>query len=67
MFAFVAAGMTFLGFMHGEKIGFRSDPGSRFSYVAVGLLLLGSAKFATVSAPAAEPVRHGEELPASAA
>ena len=51
--------MTFFGFMHGEKIGFGQTPVVAVSYLAVSAILVGCAKFATVTAnPATEIAEH---------
>jgi len=56
-FAFVGALLTFFGFMHSEAIGVAQSPTVALSYVLVGLVLVGCAKFATSSAvsPVTEP------------
>ena len=73
-FSLAGAALTFLGFMHGEAIGFGVSPWVAASYATVALLLFGCAKLGTVSAPAgtasaAEPTAHdpaGEGAPAPA-
>jgi AGZA family xanthine/uracil permease-like MFS transporter len=49
-FSFAGATLTFFGFMHGEAIGIGETPVVAVSYLAVGAILLGCAKFA-VAAP----------------
>jgi AGZA family xanthine/uracil permease-like MFS transporter len=68
-FALAGALLTFFGFMHGERIGIGQTPAVAFSYFAVSLMLIGCAKFATVTAKApAERVDHVPEgLPEPAA
>ena len=68
-FALAGAALTFFGFMHGEKIGFGQTPVVAISYFAVSFILIGCAKFATVTAKAEEPTEHGAvaELPEPAA
>jgi AGZA family xanthine/uracil permease-like MFS transporter len=51
-FALVGAGLSFLGFMHGEAIGFGVSPVVAVAYLAVASLMLGCAKLGTVSAAA---------------
>jgi adenine/guanine/hypoxanthine permease len=51
-FALAGATLTFLGFMHGEKIGIGQTPVAAVSYFAVSLILVSCAKFATVTAKA---------------
>jgi AGZA family xanthine/uracil permease-like MFS transporter len=58
-FAVGAAGMTFFGFMHGEKIGIGESPVMALSYLAVAAVLMGCAKYATVTEAAPSP--HDEE------
>lgn len=62
-FALAGAALTFFGFMHGEAIGFGQTPLVALSYLIVAAILMGCAKSATVSRPAArhEPVEtaHG--------
>jgi hypothetical protein len=55
--------------MHGERIGFGQTPVVAVSYFAMSLILISCAKFATVTAQAAETVEHGaiDELPEPAA
>ena len=58
-FALAGAGLTFFGFMHGEKIGLGQTPVVAVSYFAVSLILVSCAKFATVTARAtAETAEH---------
>jgi AGZA family xanthine/uracil permease-like MFS transporter len=58
-FALAGAALTFFGFMHGEKIGLGQTPVVAVSYFAVSLVLIGCAKFATVTANAsAETTEH---------
>jgi AGZA family xanthine/uracil permease-like MFS transporter len=59
--AFIGAVLTFLGFMHGEAIGFGQTPVVAVAYLGVALFLFGCAKLATVSASA--PVHEGGALP----
>lgn len=59
-FAFTGSILTFFGLMHGEKIGFGVSPVMAASYVLVALVLVGCAKFATVSPKATEEEIHGE-------
>lgn len=68
-FALAGAVMTFFGFMHGEQIGFGQTPAVALSYLAVSMILVSCAKFATVTAKAEEPMEHGAgaELPEPAA
>ena len=49
-FAAAAAGLTFFGFMHGEAIGINQSPLVTVAYLGVAGVLVGCAKFATVSA-----------------
>ena len=53
-FAATGGVLTFFGFMHGEKIGIGESPVVAISYLIIAGLFAGCAKFATVSAPAAE-------------
>jgi AGZA family xanthine/uracil permease-like MFS transporter len=57
---FAAAGaiLTFLGFMHGESIGFAQTPLVALAYLGVTGWLLGCAKY--VTAPLAVPAEHLE-------
>jgi AGZA family xanthine/uracil permease-like MFS transporter len=58
-FALAGSALTFFGFMHGEKIGFGQTLVVAVSYLAVSAILIGCAKFATVTAkPADEMVEH---------
>jgi AGZA family xanthine/uracil permease-like MFS transporter len=54
-FALVGAVLTFLGFMHGEAIGFGETPVVAVSYLAVATVLFACSRFspALASAPAA--------------
>jgi AGZA family xanthine/uracil permease-like MFS transporter len=45
-FAAAGAGLTFLGFMHGERIGFAESPAVAASYLVVALTLAALAKWA---------------------
>jgi AGZA family xanthine/uracil permease-like MFS transporter len=51
--AFAGAGavLTFFGLMHGEQIGFAQTPVVAMSYLIVGVVLFGCAKFALAPAP----------------
>ncbi len=60
-FALAGATLTFLGFMHGEAIGIGSSPTVAVGYLAVAAILLGCAKFATVT-EAAPILEHHEAL-----
>ena len=53
-FAAAGAVLTFFGFMHGHAIGVAQSPLVAISYLLMGGVLLGCAKFA--KAPAAAPV-----------
>jgi AGZA family xanthine/uracil permease-like MFS transporter len=53
-FALAGAVLTFFGLMHGEKIGIGESPVVAASYVAVSIVLLGCAKFATATVSPAE-------------
>lgn len=67
-FALAGAGLTFLGFMHSEAIGFGVSPLLAAAYAAIALLLFGCAKLGVVAARATESptIVHGEEAPAPA-
>lgn len=60
-FALAGALLTFLGFMHGEAIGFAQTPWVAASYMGVAGVLYGCARFAVAQAPVAH-AGH-EELP----
>jgi AGZA family xanthine/uracil permease-like MFS transporter len=61
IFAAVAAALTYLGFMHGEKIGFGESPVMALSYLGVATVLFGCWKFgAVVPKPAEVMEHHGE-------
>jgi len=51
--------VTFFGLMHGEAIGIGQSPVVAASYMAVAAVMLGCAKFATVSAPEPDEEEHG--------
>jgi AGZA family xanthine/uracil permease-like MFS transporter len=51
-FAFAGAVLTFFGLMHGEAIGLNQTPFVTISYLVVGTILVGCARFATAKAPA---------------
>ncbi len=58
-FALAGAVLTFLGFMHGEAIGFAVSPWVAGSYAAVALWLFGCSKFGSIAEPAdAEKETH---------
>ncbi len=61
--AFAAAGavLTFFGFMHGEAIGFGQTPLVAISYLGVAGILLGCAKFGSVTAADPVQMEHGHE------
>jgi len=61
-FALVGAGLSFLGFMHGEAIGFGVSPVVSVAYLLVATVLLGCAKLATVSAAAPAHAEEAHEL-----
>jgi AGZA family xanthine/uracil permease-like MFS transporter len=70
IFSLVSAGLTFFGFMHGEKIGFGESPIMALSYLGVATVLFGCARFGAVApapAPEVEIDLHGapEPLPAA--
>jgi len=67
-FAFAGGVLTFFGLMHGEAIGINQTPTVAISYLVVGAVLVGCAKFVVVEATAPEPVEsgHGGEMPALA-
>jgi adenine/guanine/hypoxanthine permease len=66
-FAGVSAGMTFFGLMHGEAIGVAQSPVVTVAYLGVAAVLVGCAKFATITAPAPEEHHHGEHEAAAVA
>src|SRR5262249_3822408 len=68
-FALAGSALTFFGFMHGERIGFGQTPVMALSYLAVGAILVGCARFAVVTAKADETTAHeiASELPEPAA
>ena len=57
-FALAGAALTFFGFIHGEKIGIAQTPVVAVSYLAVSALLVGCAKFATMTEPTIETAAH---------
>jgi AGZA family xanthine/uracil permease-like MFS transporter len=57
-FALAGAGLTFFGFMHGEAIGIGQTPLVALSYLGVGAIMVGCAKFAKVAAKAPEEPVH---------
>ncbi len=58
-FATGAAGLTFFGLMHGERIGVAQSPGVAIGYVLMAAFLAGCARFAPVVTPAPlTPVAH---------
>jgi adenine/guanine/hypoxanthine permease len=59
-FAVVGAGLTFLGFMHGEAIGFGESPVVAAAYLGVATLLVGCAKFSTAPAAAGAVPVHAD-------
>ena len=61
-FALAGAVLTFLGFMHGEAIGFAVSPWVAASYAAVALWLFGCSKLGTIVEPAAS-AHHDESSP----
>jgi AGZA family xanthine/uracil permease-like MFS transporter len=63
-FAFAGAVLTFLGFMHGERIGFGETPVVAASYLAISGILLGCAKFAMAreAGPVIEPTGELPQL-----
>jgi AGZA family xanthine/uracil permease-like MFS transporter len=65
IFAAVGAGLTFLGFMHGEKIGFGESPVMALAYLGVAAVLFGCATMGTVPAPGPAEAHHPEPLPAA--
>ena len=65
-FSFAGGVLTFFGLMHGEAIGLNKTPLVAISYLVVGAVLTGCAKFAMATSPAEEPV-ESEELPAGLA
>jgi len=65
MFALVGAGLTFLGFMHGEAIGFGQTPVVAVAYLAVATVLFICAR-STALAPAAAPAAEAHPVPALA-
>jgi AGZA family xanthine/uracil permease-like MFS transporter len=66
VFSVVSAGLTFFGFMHGEKIGFGESPVMATSYLAVATVLYLCARAGAVAkAPIVVPDPHAEPLPAA--
>ena len=65
-FAMAGATMTFFGFMHGEQIGIAQTPTVAISYVVIAGVLVGCAKYATVTVKPAEESEEieGEGVPA---
>jgi AGZA family xanthine/uracil permease-like MFS transporter len=64
IFAAVGAGLTFLGFMHGEQIGIGESPVMALAYLGVAGILFACAKMGTVGA--AIPMElEPEPLPAA--
>jgi len=58
-FALAGAALTFFGFMHGEKIGIGQTLVVAVSYLIVSAILVGCAKFATLTAtPTSEIAAH---------
>ena len=57
-FALAGAALTFFGFMHGEAIGIGQTPLVAVSYLGVGAIMLGCAKFAKVDAKSPEESAH---------
>jgi AGZA family xanthine/uracil permease-like MFS transporter len=53
-FAGAGAVLTFFGLMHGEAIGINQTPTVALSYLVVSGVLIGCAKYAVVTKPAAE-------------
>jgi AGZA family xanthine/uracil permease-like MFS transporter len=54
-FSFAGATLTFFGFMHGEAIGIGETPVVAVAYLAMGVFMLGCAKFAVAAPMAALP------------
>jgi AGZA family xanthine/uracil permease-like MFS transporter len=65
VFALVGAGLTFLGFMHGEAIGFGETPVVAVAYLAVATVLFVCSRM-PVLAPVAAPVETHHVVPALA-
>jgi AGZA family xanthine/uracil permease-like MFS transporter len=57
-FSFAGATLTFFGFMHGEAIGVGETPVVAVSYLAVGAIMLGCAKFAVAAPRAVLPLEE---------
>ena len=57
-FALAGAVFTFFGFIHGEDLGIAQSPAVALSYLVIGAMLYGFAKYAYV-APAASSEFHG--------
>ncbi len=58
-FAAAGAVFTFVGLMHGERVGLTDHPGLALSYLLVAVFLAGCAKFSRVTPlPAAPPAHH---------
>ncbi len=64
-FALVGAGLTFLGFMHGEAIGFGETPVVAAAYLAVATVLFVCSRMPATAAAAA-PVTEAHAVPAMA-
>ncbi|OQX68190.1 MAG: regulator [Sorangiineae bacterium NIC37A_2] len=62
LFSVAGAALTFLGFMHGEAIGFAVSPLVATSYLMVSVLLYGCAKFGAVEGKPTEAEEEGELL-----
>jgi AGZA family xanthine/uracil permease-like MFS transporter len=68
MFSLAGAVLTFLGFMHGEKIGFGESPVMALSYLGVATVLFACARsgaVAKVPMPVLDPHGLPEPLPAA--
>ncbi len=65
-FAFAGGVLTFFGLMHGEAIGVNQTPLVALSYLVVGGILTGCAKFAVVVPATADEPEETGEMPALA-
>jgi AGZA family xanthine/uracil permease-like MFS transporter len=67
LFSMTGAGLSFFGFMHGDRLGIAQSPTVAASYLIVGCVLVAASKLAAVSPVAAHEEDEEEESESEAA
>ncbi|MEK7950263.1 regulator [Luteolibacter soli] len=63
LFSMTGAGLTFFGFMHGDRLGIAQSPTVAASYLIVGCVMVAASKLVTASSPVIVHEEDEEEEP----